>query len=288
MPIKNVAAIIVNWHRWSLTLQSIHSLQQAHDSLPDVDLRIVVVDNETEGFPQEVPSTVDVIREEDNLGYGAGNNVGVAHALACAPQPDALLILNNDATIDANSLGSLIQALVDQPHVAVAAPVLRSPMGDIESAGGHFGPQREWWTSTSPDFPIDFVSGAAFLIRREAWLEVGGFDVRYFHYVEDLDLGWQLRKAGWKLIVVPESTVSHLKSQSSSSNDSFLAYYTIRNQLLFLHKERTSYILGRNTWTRILRNLFPVRHMMHGDFHTLPWVWRGLWDGVRGKGGRVR
>lgn len=289
MRIRTIAAIIVNWHRWELTLQCIQSLKQVQAAMPDVTLHVVVVDNETTGLPMTIPRGVAVIPVRENLGYGAGNNLGAAEALKLTPKPDAIFILNNDATIDAASLRALMATLDADPEVAIAAPVLTSPTGEVESAGGRFAPQRQWLTDVDKASPVDFVSGAAFLIRREAWLEVGGFDVRYFHYVEDLDLGWQLTKAGWKLIVVPEATVVHLKSQSSTSESAIapLAYYTVRNQLLFWRKERTFQVIGANVMVRMGRNLLPIRHLLRGDFHTLKWVWRGLWDGLTGKQGRV-
>lgn len=289
MSIGTIAAIVVNWHRWELTLKCVQSLENARGSLRDVKMHILIVDNESDGVSDAVPPDIVTIPVPENLGYGAGNNLGVAEAMKLQPAPDAIFILNNDATIDASSLQSLIDELQSHPDVGVAAPVLTSADGAIESAGGHFGRRRAWWTETIPDGPVDFVSGAAFLIKQDAWNQVGGFDERYFHYVEDLDLGWQLTKAGWKLLVVPDARVTHLKSQSSTSTaaNPLLAYYTIRNQLLFLRKEKSFHVVGPNVLWRMCRNLVPIRHMLRGDFHTLRWVWRGLWDGLAGRRGRV-
>jgi GT2 family glycosyltransferase len=279
---------VVNWHRWELTAAALRSLAAARELLaPAHTLVLYVVDNESAAPPPpDLPPDVTVLAEAENLGYGGGNNRGAAEALRAHPDLDALFILNNDATIDGSSLRALVTALAEDPGLAVAAPVLTLPDGTVESAGGRCGWRRRWYTTVAPDAPVDFVSGAAFLIRRAAWDDVGGFDLCYFHYVEDVDLGWTLRQCGWRLRVVGDARVVHQKSRSPAPSG-VLAYYTVRNQFLFWRKTHDLRAVGVNTALRVLRFLVPVRHLVRGDTIGWRWAWRGLWDGLRGRCGRV-
>jgi GT2 family glycosyltransferase len=248
-------------------------------------LWIYVVDNEsTETPPADLPAAVTVLCQEQNLGYGGGNNVGATRALADHPDLDALFILNNDAIIEGASLKRLMAALADDPGLAVAAPVLVLPDGSLESAGGHFGWWRTWWTRFDPRQPVEFVSGAALLVRRTAWEAAGGFDLRYFHYVEDVDLGWTLTRRGWRIRVIDGARVVHQKSKSPTM-PGILAYYNVRNPILFWRKTRALRAVGLNSAFRILRFLVPVRKMLKGDVYRIPWAWRGLFHGLAGRTG---
>lgn len=286
MRINTVAIVIVNWHRWAMTQECLHALGKVRQNLVERTFHVVVVDNESQGIPSDLDSFVHVVPSSENLGYGAGNNLGVRYAAELDPSPQAVFILNNDATIDTQSMKALIQTLEDDPGAALAAPVLRSPSGAIESAGGVFGQRRTWWTHPDVAHRIDFVSGAALLIRMDAWRRVGGFDERYFHYVEDLDLGWQLTHRGSRLVVAKDASVVHLKSQSSSHDDSPLVYYTVRNQFLFWKKAKSFKVVGVSTLIRVGRHLLPIRHLLRGDWSSLPSAWKGLIDGLRGRTGR--
>ena len=66
-----------------------------------------------------------------------------------------------------------------------------------------------------PTLTVDWVSGACFLVRREAFEEVGGFDESYFMYAEDVDLCWRLGRAGWRVAYAPSAEVTHLQGRST-------------------------------------------------------------------------
>jgi GT2 family glycosyltransferase len=280
---------VVNWHRWPLTAEAVASLVAAgRDMAPRHRLVVVVVvDNESgDEDPPSLPPEVLVVRAAENLGYGGGNNRGVQAARDAHPDVDAFFILNNDAQVGPGCLARLADRLAAEPRLGLVAPLLTLPDGRVESAGGAFGLRRHWWTRYAPGQRVDFVSGAAFLIRRQAWDDVGGFDLRYFHYVEDIDLGRELARRGWRLEVVEGARVTHRKSASPVVSG-ILAYYSVRNPLLFWRKTHDLRAVGLNTAWRLARFLVPVRHLLRGDTRGARWAWRGLRDGLAGRGGRV-
>jgi len=196
----------------------------------DITVEIVVIDN----GPGK-PSTDDllgaadmvVLHNERNEGFGAAANQG----FRCSRAPLVLLI-NPDAEFEAGSLAPLLETLQDDPGADLAAPALllpdgtrqesprrfyrpatvlarRTPLG--RTAAGRKLRQEHLLQDTGVDTAraVDWVSGAAMLLRREAVPQRGPFDERYFLYFEDVDLCRRLRGAGRKVRFQPKSRVRH-------------------------------------------------------------------------------
>jgi N-acetylglucosaminyl-diphospho-decaprenol L-rhamnosyltransferase len=166
------------------------------------------------------------VLELDNVGFGRGANAGIR---SCAAE--ILVVCNADVRFAAGSIEVLADRLESDPSVAAAGPAVRYPDGrhqasaravpDLPTALGHALLSRLWranpWTrryrrtDADPDRArdADWLSGCAFAVRRTAFEGVGGFDPAYFLYVEDLDLGVRLRRAGWRLRYEPQARVVH-------------------------------------------------------------------------------
>lgn len=182
-----------------------------------LDTEIVVVDNgSTDGGAELVEAQhpgVRLIRTGANLGYAAGNNLGVAAATG-----EVVAVLNPDTEADADWLKELVAALATGPDVLATSricmhgdPELINTCGnDLHVTGLGFcrGLLRQ-----SSDFDeatsVAAVSGCAFAIRRRLLLELGGFDEDFFAYVEDTDLSVRAAVAGCQIIYAPASRVYH-------------------------------------------------------------------------------
>jgi N-acetylglucosaminyl-diphospho-decaprenol L-rhamnosyltransferase len=162
----------------------------------------------------------------DNVGFGRGANAGVRRCRA-----DIVVVCNADVRFSPGSVEVLATRLGDDPSLAAAGPAVRYPDGrhqasarqvpDLATAVGHALLSRIWrdnpWTrryrraDEDPEVPrdADWLSGCALALRRSAFEEVGGFDPAYFLYVEDVDLGVRLRRAGWRLRYEPSARVVH-------------------------------------------------------------------------------
>ncbi|MGH2865639.1 MAG: glycosyltransferase family 2 protein [Solirubrobacteraceae bacterium] len=183
---------------------------QEHDEL-------VIVDNaSSDGTPalaRSLSERVTVIENRANLGFAGGCHVGadVTHA-------PLLLFLNPDSLPEPGCLARLREAAGAHPDWGAWQAAVLLPDGGINSNGGvvHFlgigwagGCGRPLSALPAGDCEVGFPSGAALVIRRQAWTQLGGFDRAYFMYGEDLDLGLRLWLAGYRVGLVPDARVTH-------------------------------------------------------------------------------
>jgi len=193
-------------------------------------VELVVVDNgSTDGsidrLRAELPD-VRVVQAPGNVGYARAANLGAGSTRAAV-----VAILNVDLVVQFGAAKALLERLDREARLGAAGPQLRNPDGTvypsartmptIPVAVGHaiFGlwkpdnryPAQYRQLDADPSAPrlVDVVSGAAIWLRRTALDEVGGWDERYFMYLEDTDLCWRLRGAGWDVAYEPAAVVVH-------------------------------------------------------------------------------
>jgi len=251
---SEVNIIILNWNGYEDSKECIKSLQQVTYK----NYQIVLVDNgsdvnEAELLENDLP-TIKAIRSEQNLGFSGGNNFGIKYSLE--QSVDYILLLNNDTTVVKNFLEPLVEKLLQDKQVGIAAPQINyyDEPNKVWSAGGKISKIRasgfadsdkfESKLSTN-DMEVDFVSGCCMLVRREVFEKIGLFDENYFLYVEDTDLCYRVKEAGYKIYVTPKSKIFHKVNSSTKKNNSILPlYYTTRNRLYFAKKnfKRTFYL----------------------------------------------
>ncbi len=189
---------------------------------------------------------VQVVRTGTNLGYGAGANRGMA-ALGREPgpaeepgageAPEVVLVMNPDVELHPGASGALAAAVLGDRTVALAGPRVLEADGSrypsarrfpslvdalVHALAGRLAPgnrfsRRYRMADLASDraVPVDWVSGACFAVRRQAWEELGGFDESYFMYAEDMDLCWRARRAGWDVVYEPGAVVTHLQGVST-------------------------------------------------------------------------
>jgi GT2 family glycosyltransferase len=158
-----------------------------------------------------------VLRMPENLGFGAGGNLGVAHA-----DTEFVCFLNADVEVTEGWLEPLVSWLDSHPEVGAVAPMMSHLDGTVQEIGSLIGGDgwcRAWDELDSP-FPrqVDYASAACLVVRRSAFYQAGGFSPEYqIAYFEDVDLVLSLRGHGWQTWVQPASVVRHIRHGSSSS-----------------------------------------------------------------------
>jgi N-acetylglucosaminyl-diphospho-decaprenol L-rhamnosyltransferase len=184
-------------------------------ALAGVD-EIVVVDNHADDALARRPG-IRYIRNAQNVGYGRGNNIGVA-----AAQHDLILLVNPDAVLEPDALPALLLALDVYPEAGLLMPEILTPEGKVEAShdAGLFHkrsmPRKRGDPEPEGDLCADFLSGAVQLIRRSAFEAIGGFDPNIFMYFDDDDLCLRLRRAGYALVRVKAAKARHVGGGSST------------------------------------------------------------------------
>lgn len=184
-----------------------------------------VVDNgSTDGTPEEIADRwpdVQVERLTANVGFGSAINIGASlwprhHVLA----------LNVDTIPSKDAIARLVRTLSVLPRAGVVAPRLLNADGSLQPSAYRFPTLGRWWSSTvgldrlapegrnipvpgSRPVTVPWVTGAALLVCREAWDEVGGFDPAYRFFVEEVDLQRRLADAGWHTMLEPRAEIMH-------------------------------------------------------------------------------
>jgi GT2 family glycosyltransferase len=214
-----VAVIVVHFGRPEPTLHCLDSVRG--DPSPERRL-LVVVDNQGNLEGIDLGDDVRLIGRPENPGFGAGANTGIA-ALVDESDVAAYLILNNDVELQASFLHAAVETL--GPGVGAAG----GPIGDGHAPGElwYAGGEINFLTGTVTQSrsselagrrrEVGFIPGAAIAVNPEAWRQVGGFDPSYFLYNEDIDLCLRLRRAGWRLLFVPEMACTHYLGETTGS-----------------------------------------------------------------------
>lgn len=245
----DLSIIVVNWNIKELLRACLHSLELAAQAAAPLMSEVIVVDSaSTDGSAEmvrrEFPQ-VHLIASDTNLGYAGGNNAGLA-----AAQGRYLLLLNPDTVVQPEALALMIDYLEAHPQVGALGPRLLWPDGAIQSSRRRFPSLGSlFWESTllgqwfphnryaqryhladcSPEQPqrVDWVVGAALLLRREAWQQVGPLDETFFMYFEETDWCRRAVQAGWEIHYLPSAQIIHYEGKSS---EQVLAARTLRFQ----------------------------------------------------------
>jgi GT2 family glycosyltransferase len=208
---------------------------------------LILVDNASrdgtvEAVSERYPS-VHILKQDDNLGFAEGNNVGIRHALELGA--DYVFLLNNDATVAADSLDRCVAAAEQLPDAGATCPLVyfAEPPTLVWYAGATFDPRRAhsgrmlgYRETDRGQFAAtaetDRVAGAAVLFPRRALELVGMLDPALFFLYEDVDWSLRARALGLRLYVVPEAKAWHRVSATAGREHSALiAYYDTRNHL---------------------------------------------------------
>jgi hypothetical protein len=203
----------------------------------------------------------NVICSQINLGYGGGNNLGIARALAAGKE--YILLLNADAQISETAVRALVERMEANPGISILGPVIHESRDGLSHCliGGrdiarHLSTriaQCRDLTSISgyPLHAVDYVSGTVFLARSKMFQEVGLLDEQYFFSGEIADFCKRARNRAHKAYVDLAVEARHDPGQTAPQlRDTLYAYYNLRNRFLYVRKhhasERMKYFLR---WT---------------------------------------
>lgn len=301
--------VIVNWNAGNQLSDCIVSIVE-HSEFRNFS--IVVVDNGSIDGSTDFLSeqkVAKVVQTGLNLGFSKACNLGAADGNA-----EFLLFLNPDAALRPNTLTKALAVMKDSTcrdvgicgvqlidesgEVARSCARFPNPLGFFAHALGlvrlfptlgHF--MAEW--SHDQTREVDHVIGAFFLVRRSLFEGLGGFDERFFVYLEDLDFSYRAHKGGWRTIYLTDAQAFHAGGGTSNQVKAKRMFYSLRSRLLYAFKHfnltgallvllstlllepltRTGYALLRGSWTSV-KETWSGYAML---YRWLPqWVLRGV------------
>ena len=277
-----VIAIILNWNGASDTIELISSLQK----IKYHNLEIIIVDNNSqEEDLQKIirlfDNSVIIIKNDTNLGFTGGNNIGIEHALR--KNPSYILLINNDCVVDAHFLNFLVNAGEDNKNIGIIGPtIMNYNTDDVQSCGGKINLFTGKVSLHKKIKPTNFISGACMLLKASMLRSVGIFDNTYFAYWEELDLSLRAIRENYSIHVVPESKIYHKTAQSSRYLSPFYVYYMLRNQLYFMKKNCQIYQYPSFLFFYLFRNVIGYLILIiPRNRSSLVSIFRGVRDGFK-------
>jgi GT2 family glycosyltransferase/glycosyltransferase involved in cell wall biosynthesis len=257
-----VSVIIPVYGKAQYTLACLRSIARHQ---PKALFEVIVVDDRSPDDSVallEQIGGVKLLRNERNLGF-----VGSCNAGAAAARGDFLLFLNNDTQVMPNWLDGLLCCFGDHADCGIAGSRLVYPDGRLQEAGGLVFDDGSCWTAgrfEQRDAPawryrreVDYVSGAALMIRRELFQRIDGFDQRYAPaYYEDTDLAFAVRQQGLKVYYEPSSTIIHCEGISAGTDlHAGMKRHQLTNQATFAAKWKEALLAHPTAGTSLLRAL---------------------------------
>ena len=207
-------------------------------------------DNSLEVLKNEFP-TVKTIVLDKNYGFAEGYNRAIDQV-----DSEYVVLLNSDVEVTEGWLAPMVAYMDAHPEVAAVQPKIRSWVrkeffehagaagGYINALGYPYCRGRVLWKveqdkgQYDSDVEVHWTSGACMCVRTKVYKDCGGLDASFFAHMEEIDLCWRMRNAGWKLMCLPQSVVYHLGGGSLNYESPRKTYLNHRNNLLMIYKNK--------------------------------------------------
>lgn len=226
--IPKVSIIIPCYNQIRYTYKCLYSIVTNTD-VNETPYEVIIADDVSTDTTKNVKDYVDNIivnRNDKNLGFLKNCN-----AAAKLARGEYIYFLNNDTEVHKGYLSSLVKLLDENSSIGMVGSKLLFADGKLQEAGGIIwsdGSGANYGRGDDPtDFKynyvkeVDYISGAAIMIRKNLWNVIGGFDERYTPaYCEDSDLAFEVRKYGYKVVYEPKSVVTHFEGISNGTDTS--------------------------------------------------------------------
>lgn len=277
-----VYILVLNWNDSNNTVCCVKSLEQLNYK----NYKVVIIDNgsiddSVQRFTKELSDHI-ILKNDANLGYGAGNNRGILYSLNCGA--DYIWVLNNDTIVYPDSLCNLVELIIKNKNIGALGSVLYyyDNPHQIQAWGGgkinkYCGFSKHFKSQPKKINDIDYIMGASLFLSSEAIKSVGMFDEAYFMYWEDVDLCYRFVRAGWNISVAGNSKVLHKESASLGPRNSLLVRYYNFSAVIFCSKHLNYALVpimvgfgGRLT-----------KAIARCDSYNVMSVWKGFVDGLK-------
>jgi GT2 family glycosyltransferase len=281
--VSGLSIVIVSWNTRPLTLGCVAAAREAARGFSAATGELaswLLVDNgSTDGTVEAVAALVPetaIVALPRNVGFAAGANAGLARA-----HGDVALLLNSDARVDADALIRCWRHLEAHPRTGIVGPQLLHEDGRLQNSAHAF---PSWLDAALPGWmldallpgrrpakhtvgatprAVDAVQGAALFVRRAVLEAVGPLDEGYFFYLEETDLCWRARRAGFAVELVPSARVVHAAGSSSKRVDPAASRIEFHRSLYrFLRLRRGPFVARLAVAARVFQGVLAVATLL--------------------------
>ncbi len=277
-----LSVVIVSWNVRDLLRRALSSIRGSWPATAVPEL--IVVDNASQDGSAEMVRSeypeVRLIANDENRGFTGGNNQGIGFATG-----DYVLLLNPDTEIVEDALATMVAYLQEHGDVGLVGPKLLDPDGSPQSSRRRFPDlsvlflESTWLESLLPRRhlqryyvddvsdsvvqDVDWVTGAAMMVRRQVIESVGRLDESFFMYSEELDWCRRIKSSGWRIVYLPTARVIHYGGKSSDQVvaarhiyfQSSKVRYTSKHHGRMIAEVLRIWLLGQYVWQSILEAL---------------------------------
>jgi len=287
----DLTIIIVSWNVRTLLENSLNSIVTSLGGAPGLcplNYEVIVVDNGSADGSDDLLRLsfpwVTLVSNQQNVGFTRANNQGLAIS-----RGRNLLLLNPDTEIIGDSLPAMVHFMDAHQDIGGLGPKLLYPDGTVQSSRrrfpsyatgfiestilGQWCPNhrllRRYYVLDAGDDEtqdVDWVVGACLMIRRDAYEEIGPLDEQFFMYSEELDYGFRLKEAGWRVVYLPDAQVIHHEGKSSEQ--------IAANRLIMFHTSKVQFyekVFGRRK-ARLLRLFLLGTFVFQWIEESLKWL----------------
>jgi GT2 family glycosyltransferase len=285
----NTAIVILNWNGQHLLQKYLPSVE-AFSQLPNVE--IIVADNASTDssvlWLQTACPRIRIISLDRNYGFAEGYNRALQQVEA-----DYYVLLNTDVEVTEGWLQPMFQMMQQKPEMAACMPKILADAnhsrfeyagaagGYIDKYGYVFCRGRLFHSVESDnsqyetDAEVFWATGACCMIRAKLFHAAGGFDSNFFAHMEEIDLCWRLKKAGYSIWCTPRSAVYHAGGGMLPQSSPFKTYLNYRNNLLMMYKNLPKRHRKRILCLRMgLDIISSIHSLLKGDISVLKAVWK--------------
>jgi len=285
----HVVVVVLNWNGRQDTLDCLASLRALEGPAPT----ILIVDNgSTDGSEAAIRAAhpdLPFLQTGSNLGFAGGNNAGIEWARAA--DADFVLLLNNDTVVEPDFLVRLLERAEEAPDLGILGCSIAHadrPQRLWAFGGGRFDVATGWVRHLQRPVPASeletrgsvhfYVTGCAMLIRRAVVEAIGGLDLDYFHFCEDVDYCLRARREGFGVGVAPASRLVHRVSAATRVDSPLFLYYNMRSRMRLVQRHGPPGAPGRRAIVMLWLRLW--RKALQGGMAVAGWkaLRRGLAD----------